>query len=242
MIRFSIIITTYNYGKYIESCLNSCLNQKNIFDFEVIVVDDGSTDGTKLTLEKYTNSNLTVYYINNSGIEHASNFGILKAKGKYIVRVDADDLLGSNFLFEVSEAIKDDSVYFYYSNYFTIDAENKLIEEILLPRFDKNEIFERGDFLATGTVYNKQSLINIGLYSENVRNCGLENYELILKMLQSNYSGVLIEKSLFSYRRHASNLSETRRDSIIRYGNELFKKMGLGKYRTNSNHPYKLSL
>jgi hypothetical protein len=140
----------------------------------------------------------------------------------------------------MSKQVEKNTASFYYSNYAIIDGDGNLVEEIRLPRFDKAEILSRGDFLATGTVYNKEALLNIGLYSEKVRNCGLENYELLLKMLNNNYSGELVEDSLFYYRRHASNLSEVRRVNIIEYGNGLFKELGLGKYTTNPNHPYKL--
>ena len=237
---FSIIITTYNYGRYIEECVDSCMQQEDFSDFEVIVVDDGSTDDTRQRLEKYRDKGLRSFFNENAGIEGASNFGIRQAEGKYIVRVDADDKLGPRFLTVMSKRVTDDPLRFYYSNYETIDSESRRIEAIHLPPFDVAEISTRGDFLATGTVYDRNGLFKMGLYSEEVRNCGLENYELILKMLQHNYTGELENESLFYYRRHASNLSETRRASIIEYGNNLFKRMNLGRYTTNPNHPYKL--
>jgi len=240
MALFSIIITTYNYGKYIDECVLSCLGQDNFTDFEIIVVDDGSTDDTKERLEKYKDTQLRVFFNENVGIEGASNFGIRQACGNFIVRVDADDKLRNDFLYKMSKRIGNDKIQFYYSNYTIIDSESNIVEEIKLSSFDKEEIFSRGDFLATGTVYNRQTLLNIGLYSEKVKNCGLENYELILKMLYNNFSGELVDDSLFYYRRHATNMSETRRGNIIEYGNNLFRELGLGKYTTNSNHPYKL--
>lgn len=240
MALFSIIITAYNYGKYIDECIESCMEQEGFSNFEVIVIDDGSTDDTKERLAKYKDTSLRVFINQNTGIEGASNFGIRQALGKYIVRVDADDKLGKDFLRVMNTHILKKELQFYYSNYAIIDSDSNIIEEIKLPAFDKQEIFSRGDFLATGTVYAKRALLDIGLYSEKVRNCGLENYELILKMLHNNYQGELVAQSLFYYRRHASNLSETRRDNIIEYGNGLFKELGLGNYRTNSNHPYKL--
>ena len=98
-IDISIIITVYNYGLYIEECINSCLLQcETSLRYEVIVVDDGSTDETSLILGKLTNKLLRKFRIENSGIESASNFGFSKARGKYIVRVDADDKLLPNYL------------------------------------------------------------------------------------------------------------------------------------------------
>ncbi len=242
IVKFSVIITSYNYDNFIIECLDSCLKQLNFSDYEVIVVDDGSNDNTKQILSDYKDDKLSVYFIENSGIEKASNYGILKSKGNYVVRVDADDKLDQNFLFEMSQNINDSNCDFYYSNYSVIDSNSKVIENILLPTFEKNEIVCRGDFLATGTVYKRDILNKLGLYDTTVKNSGLENFELIIKLLLNNFSGKLIPKSLFFYRRHLTNMSEVKKSRIIEYGNRLFVKFNLGKYRTNSNHPYKLEI
>lgn len=238
--KFSIIITAYNYEKYINECVESCLGQLDVEEFEVIVVDDGSTDMTRRKLDAYNDSRLRIYSIENSGIEKASNFGFMKAKGEYVIRVDADDKLELNYLKVMSsyEAINDTR--FFFSNYKIIDAASNTTESISLPSFDKIEILERGDFLATGTMIHKATLFEIGFYSERVRNSGLENYELIINFLKAGYNGELVENSLFCYRRHDYNLSELKRLKIIEYGHTLFKENEFGDFRTNLNHPYKL--
>ena len=96
----------------------------------------------------------------------------------------------------------------------------------------------RGDFLATGTVYPKKMLVSIGLYSEKIKNCGLENYELILKLIDRGFKGKHIKKNLFFYRRHEDNLSVNKLGSIINYGNKLVKYYGLNTYMINQYHPY----
>lgn len=240
MVKFSIIITSYNYESYIVECLKSCLNQLNFTNYEIIIVDDGSQDGTKKLLSQFLDDKLSVYYLENSGIEKASNYGILKSKGEFIVRVDADDKLKDTFLFEMDEIISQSFHDFYYPNYFIIDSESSILEKINLPQFDKNEIFSRGDFLATGTVYRKDVLFEVGNYEEKVKNSGLENYELIIKLILSNYNGKLVSNQLFFYRRHQTNMSELRKKGIVEFGNKLFKRFKLGRYKTNSNHPYKL--
>lgn len=113
-----------------------------------MIVDDGSSSKSIKIIKKYQNkNNLKVFFLKNHGLEKAANFGILKAKGKYIIRVDADDLLVNNFLTKVDNyIIKYPNYKFYYPNYFIIDEDDKIISTKALPKFSTKEITERGDF------------------------------------------------------------------------------------------------
>ena len=240
--KYSIIITTYNYEKFLRFCINSCLQQTKDLNYEIIVVNDGSTDNTEEILKSYNSSLLSYYTIPNSGIEAASNFGFKKAKGTYLVRVDADDLLSPDYLKIMDTYIDDSKNKFYYPNYAIVDNDGVSLETISLPIYSKKEVLQRGDFLATGTIYRKDYLEKIGFYSEEYKNTGLENYELIVSLLSSGIEGERISEPLFFYRRHSLNMSEVKREKIINYGMELFKRFNLGSFKTNENHPYKLKL
>jgi len=242
MIKYSIIITAYNYEKFIKECIDTCLNQSKEISFEVIVVNDGSTDSTCDILDQYDHELLSCYTIQNSGIEKASNYGFKKAKGEYLIRVDADDLLHKDFLYEMNRVVENEDASFYYSNYYIIDNESVITSTTELPSFNEKEIMERGDFLATGSVYQKSVLEKVGFYNEDVKNSGLENYHLIVDLLSLGLKGKHVKSNLFFYRRHSLNLSELRREKIIQYGIDLFKQKKLGIFKTNENHPYKLKL
>jgi glycosyltransferase involved in cell wall biosynthesis len=233
---FSIIITTYNYGKYIRESVESALNQDFSDKYEIIVVDDCSSDDTSLILDDY-DSLIRINNEKNLSIEVSINKGIRKASGKYIVRLDADDYLEYDFLTEVSRNIESEHV-FYYGDYTLVSGDSSHLSKVNLIEFDKDEVKCRGDFLATGTVYPKKMLLEIGLYNEKIKNCGLENYQLVLKLMDRGFRGKHIKKNLFFYRRHGSNLSDKRFLSINNYGNELARKFGLDFYSINQYHPY----
>jgi len=238
----SVIITAYNYAAYVRDCIASCLQQQpSALTHEVIVVDDGSTDQTPSLLQGLDDPRLRCFRIDNSGIERAANFGIAQARGRHIVRVDADDLLGPDYL-RGMQAHLGAGAGFVYPDYTVIDGQGRVTAQVALPPFEPDEIRGRGDFLAGGTLYDAEVLRSVGCYSTHVRNSGLENYALILTLLAAGVQGRHVAQPLFAYRRHALNMSDVKRDQIIRNGRQLFAEMGLGEYRTNQYHPYQLKL
>ncbi|MGM1056997.1 MAG: glycosyltransferase family 2 protein [Bacteroidota bacterium] len=89
----SIILPVYNCDKYIQEAIESILNQTYV-DFELIIVNDGSTDQTSNIIKKFTNIDKRIIAINkhNTGLSDSLNTGLRIAQGKYIARIDADDL------------------------------------------------------------------------------------------------------------------------------------------------------
>lgn len=93
----SAIVPVYNCQDYIEKCLYSILNQ-TFNDFEIIVVNDGSTDNTAIILDRYqkTDSRIKVFHQVNKGVSDARNTGISHSNGRFIVFIDGDDWLDKN--------------------------------------------------------------------------------------------------------------------------------------------------
>ena len=96
---FSIVIPTYNRGELLSNAINSILSQE-FSDFEVIVVDDGSTDNTRELVEDLVKKNQSIKYFFKINEERsiARNYGIMRALGRYISFLDSDDLLYVNHL------------------------------------------------------------------------------------------------------------------------------------------------
>jgi len=99
---FSIIIPLFNKENFIKNTLKSVLNQSFI-DFEVIIINDGSTDKSEEKILEFNDVRIQYFYKENGGVSAARNFGIEKAKSNYITFIDADDYWYPNFLQEMFE-------------------------------------------------------------------------------------------------------------------------------------------
>ena len=101
MVKLSIIIPVYNGEEYIDRCLQSCLRQDIPADsYEIVVVDDGSTDSSNVILSRYAmeHANVVVLTQSNKKQGAARNYGLSKAQGEYIWFVDSDDWIEANCL------------------------------------------------------------------------------------------------------------------------------------------------
>lgn len=104
----SVIIPVYNGASYLSRCLNSVLSQ-TYKEFEIVIVDDGSEDGTDRILKKYADvfEKVKVFHTKHKGVSHARNYGIDMAQGSYIAFVDADDEIAPQYLDVLYHIIKE---------------------------------------------------------------------------------------------------------------------------------------
>ncbi len=102
---FSVVISVYNKSHFVAKTLNSILNQ-DFIDFEVIIVDDGSTDNSLEILNSLTDDRITIYSTKNQGVSAARNFGMHKAKANFFALSDGDDIWLTNHLSELKLLIE----------------------------------------------------------------------------------------------------------------------------------------
>ncbi len=160
--KFSIILPTFNRDYILWKALLSIINQKYSF-WELIIIDDGSSDNTCKMVKEFSEPRFSYYYIENAGVCNARNFGLKKAKGDYICYLDSDNEFRDDYLFYLNQhLIKNKSVKFgicnqnvrwelYDDNYNLIDfaeesssyGDNVIIEDISArnKRFDTNGMF-----------------------------------------------------------------------------------------------------
>lgn len=192
----SIVITTFNYGRYIERAIRSCLDQsmpKN--KYEIIVVDDASTDNTQQILNNYREEIKTITFNENKGLSAARNEGVRKARGQYVVFLDADDYIHHDLL-------KIQSLYLEENH--QLDAVS--IDYYLVDEKENNREWVKSEDkpIACGIMFRKDLLIEIGLYDEQFR--AREEEDLRIRFLQK-FSIYPIPLPLYRYRRHDKNLT-----------------------------------
>lgn len=142
----SIIVPIYNCSEYIEKCISHL--QKQIYkNFELILVDDGSTDNSyQICLEKAkSDKRIKVFHQNNSGVSAARNLGIKKSKGKYVCFNDSDDY------------IDDDYLLILYSNMVQYDCDISIVT--YSKTFNNNDIFHVSKEECLIKLYDKRSLL-----------------------------------------------------------------------------------
>ena len=133
--KYTIIVVNYNKENQIENCLNSIINQ-TYKNFELLIVDDGSTDNSKEIINKYKKySNVKIFFKKNTGVSDTRNFAIKKVKTKYFLFVDSDDFIDKKLL-EECEKYKDYDILSFDSN---IIERNKTTKLKTKGKFEKKE-------------------------------------------------------------------------------------------------------
>ena len=194
----SLIITTYNYAQFVERAIRSALEQSlSKSEFEIIVVNDASEDATSEILLNYEDSCRIFNLDSNVGLAAARNFGIKKARGQFVVFLDADDYIHSETLrtqrLFLTENIRIDAV---SVDYYHVDERGKHMQHVSA---ETNPI-------ACGIMFRKDYLFHIGLYDESFN--AREEEDLRIRWEKGGYAIFNVPLPLYRYRMHDSNLTK----------------------------------
>lgn len=209
---YSFIIPVFNRPKELDDLLSSILNQSYTDDFEIVVVEDGSTQKADLIIEKFTKIlDIVYYYKPNSGAGDSRNFGMERASGTYFIILDSDVILPQNYLIEVDKRLKSK-----YSDAFGgPDKAKKTFSAV-----QKGINYAMTSFFTTGGLRNKNNAI--GKYQLRSFNMGLskkafqitngftkqhfgEDIELTHRLWQNGLSTQLIENAYVYHKRRANS-------------------------------------
>ncbi|MDN3658331.1 glycosyltransferase [Ferruginibacter paludis] len=179
---FSIVIPTYNRAHLIGKTINSVLQQRYT-NFEIIIVDDGSTDDTKNAIKSFLSERVTYFKKDNAERSAARNFGTGKAKGDYISWFDSDDLMLPNHLEEAVKMIQRNNQPEIFALSFTIATpELKTVREVILPATFCNAILYKQNILACNPVFVRKDIALHFPFNETRSLSASEDYELWLRM------------------------------------------------------------
>ena len=194
--KASIIVTCHDYGRFLERCLRSCLRQELIArsDYEIIVVDDASSDDSAAIAEKFASDGVRLIRREvNGGVAAAANDGIMAAKGQYFVRVDADDFVTSRFLhFLVSYLDVNHDALGVACDYVLVDEHEQQGERIDASQHP----------VSCGILYQKDVLVAAGIYDPDFRH---REEEELRARLGSFYTVHHLRMPLYRYRKHGAN-------------------------------------
>lgn len=218
----SVIITNYNCKNYLGRAIRSCLKQSlSRQKYEIIVVDDASTDKSQDIMVGYQDEIVPVYLKKNVGVAETSNIGIRKALGHFVIRVDADDYINENTLLFMTEILEQNhDIGFVYCDHFKVDGKEKKLERIDLDTIDK--LYRHG----AGVMFRKVYLEEIGLYDKQLRNA--EDFDLLKRYIK-NFNGYHLKLPLYRYRLHSNNMTKNEEER------KKWETLSKQKYETNQN-------
>jgi len=227
----SIIIPCYNAVNYLQECLNSIYRQ-SFTDFEIILIDDGSSDATDKLIDKQTDTRIySIKSKSNRGIAYCLNKAILKARGKYIARMDADDYMSPERLKLQVAFLEGNKQYGLVGSWHNIFQSNGIPfkrmevpeehEEIQLAMLFYNPI-------SHPTVMLRKELLEANPYDLAYEKC--EDYELWFRLMQTTKVKNL-PMALVNYRIHQhSTLAQNRREmqvKVMELLSEQLDKIGI---------------
>lgn len=203
----SVIVPVYNVKKYVEKCLDSILRQK-YKNLDIVVVDDGSTDGSGEICDKYATKDkrVRVFRKKNGGLSDARNFGLRKAKGDIVAFVDSDDFVNEDFVGAMLGSMKKNNADVVVCGYNDIvpNEENMSGEEAAVKLLTHHE---NVDTVTWNKMYKKSLFLGneiwfpVGKKHEDT----LTTYKLLAKAKNVSY----INKSLYYYIDRKSSIMNT---------------------------------
>ncbi|MGE4441531.1 MAG: glycosyltransferase family 2 protein [Desulfomicrobium sp.] len=206
--RFSVVVTSYNYGLFIREAINSVLSQ-TYKDFELIIIDDGSKDNTREIVSEFAfDERVKYFYQDNAGQPKAKNRGICESRGEFIAFLDADDVWESTKLEKQMPLFEDSDVGVVYSRRKWIDPVGVDVsgnERVLRRGMILDYIFIDNFVCFSSSVIRKSYLEEVGYFDESLP-MGID-YDLWIR-LACVCKFDFVDEALVRYRTGHSNLSK----------------------------------
>ena len=205
--KISVVMPSYNAANYIQEAINSVITQTEE-DWELIIVDNNSTDGTRQIIEAYADPRITMETVDNQGVIGLSrNVGITKAKGEFLAFLDADDAWFPDKLKIAIETLEMGyDLVCHGEKWVWQNGRVKSANYGRHRKLDYEDLLLRGNCLSTSAVSAKTSvLLATRGFSEKIEMVTVEDYDLWLRIALDGYSIKTIDNCLGIYRVHDGN-------------------------------------
>ncbi len=202
--KVSVIIPCYNLGQYLDEAVASVLAQ-TLQDFEILIVDDGSTDQvTRAALAGYSRPKTRVIRAEHAGLAAARNLGISHATGRYLCALDADDTLEPSFLETMASVLDSDESLTFSSCWLQTFGDESW--EWKPERCDLPTLLWE-DTVLTAALVRRKAVLAVGGYDTNMPDQGDEDWDLWLTLVERGHRGAIVPEFLFNYRRRVGSMS-----------------------------------
>jgi len=206
MPRITVYIACHNYGAYVSEAIESVLCQ-TVNDWELLLIDDGSTDDTYEVFESYRSQpKIRIFRTEGISLPAVNNLALNEAKGKYIVRLDGDDIFDENILLVLGNYLdRDDELALVFPDYYLVDETGEIFaHEWRSKLHTKDHVMDEPPNGAC-TMVRTDVLKTVGGYREDLG--AQDGLDLWLK-IKDQYKSTNVNLPLFYYRRHGKNLTE----------------------------------
>jgi glycosyltransferase involved in cell wall biosynthesis len=207
--RISVLMPCFNHGQFIDEAIASVLAQ-TIQDFEIVVVDDGSTDAnTRETLSRLNSPRTTVLTTANRGLPAARNWAAQHASGECFCALDADDKLAPTWFEAALRVLDAHPEVAFVSHWLETFGDERWTWTP--ERCDLPSLLAR-NAVNGAALLRRDAFVAVGGYDESMRE-GCEDWDLWLRLLEGGWKGAIVPEVLFYYRRRADSMSRVMLDA-----------------------------
>jgi len=222
--RLSVIMPVYNRVTYVGAALRSLLRQRDAADLDIIVIDDGSTDGSTEAVRAMMDeaSCIRLFRQENMGVTRARNSGLrrLKPETELVSFLDSDDISPTGrFAADLNLFLRDPSLELTYSRMMLVD---RIDDETLEPTRDSNTITVRGIHLSAA-IFSRRLVDRIGGFDEDFVQA--EDTDFLLRSFEVGPRYALPDTLALYYRRHAGNMTRQEDVQSREFMRAIFKSM-----------------
>ncbi len=224
----SVIIISHNYGKYLQDCINSVLNNDPELIKEIIILNDASSDNTDEVSKKNLRNNKKIKYFSQNffSLPKSINFSIKNSSSPWITKIDADDLIEPFFLKKFFNYANQNNLDYVYGNLLIKDEVKNISFTKIQEIYGIKKYFNYP--VGSGNIFKKKIWEDVGGFNENIYY--QDDYDFWLKIIKNkNFKIGYFNEAGYIYRKHKKNMSKNKiKKNLTKikvfFSNTLFNK------------------